>query len=97
MEHFSNGAFLEWSNSQIKHFSNGAIWGRHHQLDDSLVGRLTKLEGKYFVLLFFPMDLTVDSEEVLSFKASLESFEAEGCKVIINFVATQEMHRMLPR
>ena len=46
----------------------------------------TELEGKYFVLLFFPMDLTVDSEEVLSFKASLESFEAEGCKVIINFV-----------
>ena len=43
----------------------------------------TELEGKYFVLLFFPMDLTVDSEEVLSFKASLESFEAEGCKVII--------------
>ena len=57
----------------------------------------TELEGKYFVLLFFPMDLTVDSEEVLSFKARLESFEAEGCKVIINFVATQEMHRMLPR
>ena len=43
----------------------------------------TELEGKYFVLLFFPMDLTVDSEEVLSFKASLESFEAEGCKVTI--------------
>ena len=47
----------------------------------------TELEGKYFVLLFFPMDLTVDSEEFLSFKASLESFEAEGCKVIINFVS----------
>ena len=47
----------------------------------------TELEGKYFVLLFFPMDLTVDSEEVLSFKASLESFEAEGCKVIINVVS----------
>ena len=45
----------------------------------------TELEGKYFVLLFFPMDLTVDSEEVLSFKASLESFEAEGCKVTIKF------------
>ena len=43
----------------------------------------TELGGKYFVLLFFPMDLTVDSEEVLSFKASLESFEAEGCKVTI--------------
>ena len=43
----------------------------------------TELEGKYFVLLFFPMDLTIDSEEVLSFKASLESFEAEGCKVTI--------------
>ena len=49
----------------------------------------TELEGKYFVLLFFPMDLTVDSEEVLSFKASLESFEAEGCKVTIKFSNTR--------
>ena len=48
----------------------------------------TELEGKYFVLLFFPMDLTVDSEEVLSFKASLESFEAEGCKVNIKFYSS---------
>ena len=44
MEHFSNGAFLKWSNSQIEHFSNGAIWGRHHQLDDSLVGQLTTFQ-----------------------------------------------------
>jgi len=42
----------------------------------------TELEGKYFVLIFLPMDLTFDSEEVLSFKASLESFEAEGCQVV---------------
>ena len=42
MEHFSNGAILKWSNSQIEHFSNGAILGRHHQLDDSLVGQLTR-------------------------------------------------------
>jgi len=42
----------------------------------------TELEGKYFVLIFLPMDLTFDSEEVLSFKASLESFAAEGCQVI---------------
>ena len=41
----------------------------------------TELEGKYFVLIFLPMDLTFDSEEVLSFKASLESFAAEGCQV----------------
>ena len=41
MEHFSNGAILKWSNSQIEHFSKSAIWGRHHQLDDSLVGQLT--------------------------------------------------------
>jgi len=41
----------------------------------------TELEGKYFVFIFLPMDLAVDSEEVLSFKASLESFEAEGCQV----------------
>ena len=25
----------------MEQFSNGAIWGRHHQLDDSLVGQLT--------------------------------------------------------
>ena len=43
----------------------------------------TELEGKYFVLAFFPMDLTFDSEEVLSFKASLESFAAEGCQVTL--------------
>merc|ERR1711990_992769 len=42
----------------------------------------TELEGKYFVLIFLPMDLTFDSEEVLSFKATLESFEAEGCEVV---------------
>ena len=41
----------------------------------------TELEGKYFVLIFLPMDLTFDSEEVLSLKSSLESFEAEGCQV----------------
>ena len=41
----------------------------------------TELEGKYFVIIFLPMDLTFDSEEVLSIKASLESFEAEGCQV----------------
>ena len=44
----------------------------------------TELEGKYFVLIFLPMDLTFDSEEVLSFKATLESFEAEGCEVSNN-------------
>ena len=26
----------------MEQFSNGAIWGRHHQLDDSLVGQLTR-------------------------------------------------------
>ena len=52
IEHFSNRAFLKSSISQIEHFSNmeqfsnGAFWGRHHQLDDSLVGQLTT----YFVL-----------------------------------------------
>ena len=50
MEHFSNGAILKWSNSQIEHFSNGAFWGRHHQLDDSLVGQLTKTTVEYFSL-----------------------------------------------
>ena len=42
-----------------------------------------ELYNKYFVLIFLPTDLTFDSEEVLSFKASLESFEAEGCQVKI--------------
>ena len=41
----------------------------------------TELEGKYFVLIFLPMDFTFDAEEVLSLKASLESFAAEGCQV----------------
>ena len=48
IEHFSNGAFLKWSNSQIEHFSNGAFLGRHHQLDDSLVGQLTRPNGVFF-------------------------------------------------
>ena len=43
MEHFSIGAILKWSNSQMEQFSNSAFWGRHHQLDDSLVGQLTIL------------------------------------------------------
>ena len=29
MERFSNGAILKWSDSQMEQFSNGAIWGRH--------------------------------------------------------------------
>ena len=37
---FSNPAILKFCNSQILHFSNSAIWGRHRQLDDSLVGQL---------------------------------------------------------
>ena len=41
----------------------------------------TELEGKYVVLIFFPMGLIFDSDEVLSLKASLESFEAEDCQV----------------
>ena len=41
----------------------------------------TELEGKYLVLIFLPIDLTLDAEEVLSFKATLESFDAEGCQV----------------
>ena len=44
MEHFSNGAILKSNISQMEQFSNGAFWGRHHQLDDSLVGQLTRLD-----------------------------------------------------
>ena len=28
----------------MEHFSKSAIWGRHHQLDDSLVGQLTSAD-----------------------------------------------------
>ena len=42
MEHFSNGAILKSNISQMEQFSNEAFWGRHHQLDDSLVGQLTR-------------------------------------------------------
>ena len=45
MEHFSNGAILKSNISQMGQFSNGAFWGRHHQLDDSLVGQLTSFFG----------------------------------------------------
>ena len=41
-----------------------------------------ELEGHYFVIFFFPMDFTVDSEEICSFKASLEGFSAEKCDVL---------------
>ena len=55
MEHFSNGAILKWSNSQMEHFSNGANWGRHHQLDDSLVGQLTNLTYVPFIAHYHPI------------------------------------------
>ena len=55
----------------------------------------TELEGKYFVLIFLPMDLTFDSEEVLSFKASLESFAAEGCQVTFLIFCGFSFHSQL--
>ena len=55
----------------------------------------TELEGKYFVLIFLPMDLTFDSEEVLSFKASLESFAAEGCQVTVLIFSEFSFHSQL--
>ena len=61
IEHFSNGAFLKWSNSQIEHFSNGAIWGRHHQLDDSLVGQLTS-----YLLVITDLVCTAGTLEVVT-------------------------------
>ena len=44
MEHFSNEAILKSNISQMEQFSNEAFWGRHHQLDDSLVGQLTSID-----------------------------------------------------
>ena len=46
-----NPAFLKFCISQILRLSNSAfsncvMWGRHHQLDDSLVGQLTREEDK---------------------------------------------------
>ena len=38
---FSISVFLNLCVSQLVFFSISAIWGRHHQLDDSLVGQLT--------------------------------------------------------
>ena len=40
MERFSNGAILKWSNSQMEQFSNGAIWGRHPMPYFSVLGIL---------------------------------------------------------
>ena len=42
-----------------------------------------ELGGQYFAIFFFPMDFTVDSEEVRSLKAMLETFTMEGCQVNI--------------
>ena len=38
---FSICAILNLCNSQLVFFSIKAVWGRHRQLDDSLVGQLT--------------------------------------------------------
>ena len=50
----------------MEQFSNGAFWGRHHQLDDSLVGQLTRMEQTYthafqcvFELSKYPFDTQV--------------------------------------
>ena len=40
---FSICAILNLCNSQLVFFSIKAIWARHHQLDDSLVGQLTSV------------------------------------------------------
>ena len=59
MERFSNGAILKWSNSQMEQFSNGAIWGRHHQLDDSLVGQLTTFQAMPCLSTCFALSGTI--------------------------------------
>ena len=50
---FSISVFLNLCISQLVFFSISAIWGRHRQLDDSLVGQLTtrSLITKIIVLL----------------------------------------------
>ena len=42
---FSIGSFLNRIFSQSDLFSIESFWGRHRQLDDSLVGQLTRVEG----------------------------------------------------
>ena len=43
---FSICAILNLCNSQLVFFSIKAVWGRHRQLDDSLVGQLTNIDVK---------------------------------------------------
>ena len=45
MEFFSIGSFLNLIFSQLDLFSIESFWGRHRQLDDSLVGQLTSKNG----------------------------------------------------
>jgi peroxiredoxin len=35
----------------------------------------TELAGRYFVLLFFPMDFTTDAEELRGFASQLKEFQ----------------------
>ena len=44
----------------------------------------TELDDKYFVIFFFPMDFTIDYQEVTSFSKSLSDFDADNCQVFLN-------------
>ena len=43
----------------------------------------TELDDKYFVIFFFPMDFTIDSQEVTRFRKFLSDFDAENCQVFL--------------
>ena len=82
MEQFSNGAILKWSDSQMEQFSNGAIWGRHHQLDDNLVGQLTNTAQKALLDQFSSKSTLVTLGSVASYVSTLEDDQQkESCRL----------------
>lgn len=54
-------------------------------MPDNSFGQITlsKLQGKYVILLFYPLDFTfVCPSEILAFNKKLDSFKAKNCEVI---------------
>ena len=43
----------------------------------------TEFHDQYFIIFFFPMDFTIDSQEVTSFSKFLSEFAAENCQVFV--------------
>ena len=76
---FSICAILNLCNSQLVFFSIKAVWGRHRQLDDSLVGQLTssqaepapRIEPVFLILSLRFFLLLVSCSVSLSYKRQL--------------------------